>query len=125
MTTQTYEEGARLLARGVCSPQFEGPMKELVPVERGTNRLNQMLYKSVLNCPVWTHDRDKKTRRVRPSTNKPYEIGKQIRCQPQWISHKTCLPRPSPTFREEGVQATAFARVDDTYLHCAQQNLTG
>ena len=118
--------GSRRVARSVSSPQqHRTPMKEPVPVERGTNRLDQMLNKCVLTGPVWAHDSDKKTGRLRPSPNEPYDIGKQVHYQPQRISHKTCSPRLRLNLREERVQATAVARLDNAYLKCAQEKFTG
>src|SRR5437667_1655213 len=84
-----------------------------------------MLNKSALAGPIWACDGDQKARGLQPSADKPHAIGKQVRYQPQWISHKACLPRLRLNLREERVQALAGTRLDDAYFECAKEEFPG
>jgi hypothetical protein len=99
-------------------------VEESVAVERGTDRLNQMLNKSALASPIWAHHGDQEARGLRPSADKPHAIGKQNCYQPQWISHKARSPRLRLNLREERVQVPAGTCLDDAYLECAKEEFT-
>jgi len=103
--------------------QHWAPVENPVTPEAAADHLKKLPYKGALANSVRTHNNHEEASGLHPSANTPYAFQKDKCCQPQWISHKTRLPRLGTNLCEHHIQLGACACLDNAYLQVAEKEL--